>query len=169
MSLENPAIKISDWQNMTNRLATLEAVLGMTNKSVLADAAGDLSSGIFIFDGQTAATGDVKIIVQSQVIEKLDTTGLFTQVKFTFPELAGTSWKVYPVVGAVRAIDYSLPGGPKQFLRATLEGGPAANGFYSASDQVLVKVFLQDTTSADLPPKGTMKAAVTLVAFCVRG
>lgn len=168
MSLENPAIKISDWQNMTNRLATLEAVLGMTNKSVLADAAGDLSSGIFVFDGQTAATGDVKIIVQSQS-KSLTTSGLFTVASFTFPELAGTSWKVYPVVGSVRAVDYVAPAAPKQFLRATIEGGPALNTYYSSSDQVNVKVFLQSTTSPDNAPGGSMEVVVTLVAFCVRG
>lgn len=169
MSLENPAIKISDWQNMTNRLATLEAVLGMTNKSVLADAAGDVASSLFLFDAVSMATGDVRFLVKTAQVT-LNTALPFTNVDFTFPELPNNFvWKIYPLVGAVRAVSYTGAALPRQYLRAIIEGGPTSTTYYAASDKVTVKTFLQDSTNLAIGPGGSMDVVVTLVAFCTRG
>lgn len=169
--LENPQINLQDWLSLNTRLASIEAVLGMTNSSVLNDAAGDLATGLFAFNGTSVGTADVKILVKSEVFD-MSNGALFTGQGFKFNDTVDDTWAVFPIVSSVRAISYSGNATPKDHLRAIIEGGPDA-GFYRPSQNISVRVFCQSSANADTAVIGAnigaMRVCVTLLAVCVKG
>jgi hypothetical protein len=168
--LENPQINLQDWLNLNTRLASIEAVLGMTNSSVLNDAAGDLATGIFAFNGTTVGTAQAKILVKSAVV-KMQAGQLFTGQPFKFNDTIDDTWAVFPIASAVRVINFTGTAAPKNHVRSMIEGGPNAE-FYRPSQNITVRVYSQDTLNADnagVDAKSSMDVCVTLLAVCAQG
>lgn len=160
MSLESPAISITDWNNFTNRLMAIEAALGMTNKDALAEAVGNIASGGLFKFGSSVPTSDVLVSVRTSS-GKFDGTKISQDVIFDLKSDIPSSYQAYPL------ITLKVSTAAKKYTRATIIGSVSSqNPWYTGNDTLTVRLFSQ---SEDGTPIGVpFDYTVYLVSFCVR-
>lgn len=158
MSLESPAISITDWNNFMNRLMAIEAALGMTNKDALAEATGDIASSLFKF-GDSVPTSDVIVTVKTKS-GVFSGSGVSQDVTFDWTEIP-SGFNVYPL------ISLKVSTAAKKYTRAAIIGSvDEQNPWYTSNSKTTVRIFSQ--TETGVATGAPFDFTVYMVGFCVR-